>query len=83
MGVHKKYSHPERVIASRGNNVERRSWYGGSPYSGEKNVISCKYLRLLITNTLTSKAFLAGEMNGIIRISRAFSVCLCLWYFVL
>ena len=61
VGVHKKYSHPERVIASRGNNVERRSWYGGSPYSGEKNVISCKYLRLLITNTLQKPAVKCGQ----------------------
>ena len=40
--MHKKYSHPERVIASRGNNVERRSWEGRSPHSGT-NVISFTY----------------------------------------
>ena len=61
VGVHKKYSHPERVIASRGNNVERRSWEEGSPDSGEKNVTSCKYLRLLISNTHQKPAVECGQ----------------------
>ena len=60
VGVHKKYSHPERVIASRGNNVERRSWDGGSPYSGT-SIISCIYLRLFISNTLQKPAVECGQ----------------------